>query len=97
MTETLERPITAASQTRGWRNKWRSLRDGGFYECCPHIGADAGEDYWECPCVPPFGTKAEAEANAVDDIVAQIRIHGCMTDEFLGSFPDPLSEPRRSG
>lgn len=38
----------------------------------------------EC-CRPPFASQAEAEADAVADILQQIRNHGKMTDEWLGA------------
>ena len=46
-----------------------------------------GDVYME-GCRLPFATKAEAEADAVHDIVAQIHFYGRLTDEWLGAFEE---------
>lgn len=83
-TETLVRETTGKPEV--WRNKWRSIIDVGG---CPNCGfyTPPGSEYVEC-CWPPSATKAEAEAVAADDIMAQIAYHGRLTDEWLGAFKD---------
>jgi hypothetical protein len=83
-TETQERPKT--SEPEAWRNKWRSIHDVGGCPDCPFY-VPPGSTYMEC-CLPPFATKAEAEAAAADDIMCQIQYHGRLTDEWLGAFKD---------
>jgi hypothetical protein len=84
-TEIRQRPKTS-EHGGAWRNKWRSVHDVGG---CPLCGfyVPVGDVYME-GCRLPFATKAEAEADAVHDIVAQIHFYGRLTDEWLGAFEE---------
>lgn len=81
-TQTIARPATAAPER--WRNKWRSLHDVGGCATCGFY-TPPRSTYFEC-CLAPFASKAEAEADAIDDVMIQIRRHGRLTDEWLGAF-----------
>ncbi len=86
MTETKTAPRPEAAARPAWRNKWRSIVDVGGCPLC-RFYVPPGATYLEC-CLPPFETRAEAEAAASRDVLAQIARHGRLTDEWLGAVQE---------